>query len=305
MRHNASADLNGNIGPCGLCGEPSTRQLYRAIDRLGKSRESFSIAACTGCGVLRTLPEMTEDELSVFYPSEYWGGTSTPDPRWIKSSQAGKIDFIRACSLSHGRILDVGCGSGWFLQALGGDAWDRFGVENGPEAQRVATGAIGADRVSSTLVNSAIPKNYFDIVTFWSSLEHMNQPRQNLEAARQLIKNGGTVIVQVPNAAGYQARLFKGEWFALDVPRHRYHFSFNSINRLLEETGFDPYLSTTFSRDHNAHALRQSLKSSLKAMNSWPGYLLFCLTIPLIRPADWLMTSLGGGATLTVAARAV
>jgi SAM-dependent methyltransferase len=248
---------------------------------------------------------MTEDELSMFYPSEYWGGTASPDPKWIKSSQSAKIDFFRACSVSRGRILDVGCGSGWFLQALGGDAWDRFGVENGHQAQRIAAAAIGADRVFPEMTDSPLPEGYFDVVTFWSSLEHMNQPRQSLEFVRRLIKDGGTLIVQVPNAAGYQARLFKGEWFAFDVPRHRYHFSIKSINRLLVETGFRPHRTTTFSRDHNAHALRQSLKSSLKAVNSWPRYFLFCLTIPLIRPADLILSSIGGGATLTIAASAV
>jgi len=282
------------------------RELYNARDRLCNSGPPFVIAECTGCGVLRTLPEMPDEELSSFYPDDYWGQASQPSEEWIRSSQADKLDFLRTCSIDGGRILDVGCGSGWFLRTLDKTAWDRFGVETGPEACRVAAEALGDDHVwKGDLIQAALPDSYFDVVTLWSALEHMNQPRSNLQEARRIIKPGGTLIVQVPNAVSYQAKLFKRNWFALDVPRHRYHFSPEKLAQILKEAGFEPYHRTTFSRAHNAHALRQSLKLSLGAVSSWPGYIAFCLAIPLIRPTDWLMTLIGGGATLTVAARAV
>jgi 2-polyprenyl-3-methyl-5-hydroxy-6-metoxy-1,4-benzoquinol methylase len=299
-------DTSTTTRGCDLCGEISARELYNAMDRLRNPERPFTIAACTGCGVLRTLPEMTDQELSAFYPADYWGQSSEPSEAWIRSSQSDKLEFFRLCSLREGRILDVGCGSGWFLRTLDSGSWDRFGVETGKEAGSVAALSLGADHFSGTgLLQAALPDAHFDVITFWSALEHMNAPRANLLEARRIVKKGGTIIVQVPNAAGYQARLFKGKWFALDVPRHRYHFSPKALERLLTQTGFKSYHATTFSRVHNAHALRQSLKSTLGAATSWGGYLLFCMAIPLIKPADWLMTPLAGGATLTVAARAI
>jgi hypothetical protein len=72
----------------------------------------------------------------------------------------------------------------------------------------------------------------------------------------------------------------------------------------LGDAGFNIYQTTFFSRAHNAHSFRQSLKATLRAGESRTGYGLFCLAIPFIKPIDFVLTLLGNGATLTVAARA-
>jgi len=288
-----------------MCGSPSARELYTATDRLRNSDVLFSVSVCDGCGVLRTLPVMTEADLSLYYPNDYWGELRTPSPGWIASSQQEKTGFLRKCSLTGGRILDVGCGTGLFLRALDGEYWERFGVETGSEASRLAAEALGADRIfNGSLIEARLGTSAYDVITMWSALEHMNHPKSNLAEAKRLVRPGGTIIVQVPNAASYQARIFKGSWFALDVPRHRYHFILPVLKRLLSDTGFRIYQTTLFSKAHNTHAFRQSLKTALRAGESRAGFGVFCLTIPLIKPTDFILTMLGSGATLTVAARA-
>lgn len=292
---------------CGVCGAIAARELYNAADRLGNSDKVFTISQCEGCGVLRTLPEMSQSELADCYPSEYWGGTHQPPESWIKSSQSDKTGFLRSCRISGGRILDVGCGAGFFLRALNGNRWDRFGVEIGSEASEQAARSLGVHNVrSGTLVEAGFDDAFFDVVTFWSALEHTNEPRANLIEARRILKPDGTLVVQVPNAASYQARWFKGAWFSLDAPRHRYHFNAEGLDRLFSQTGFETYRRTFFSRAHNSHALRQSLKTRLRKPGS-PGlsHALFYLAIPLIKPFDLAMTVLSEGATMTLAARAV
>src|SRR5215471_8613830 len=291
---------------CDLCGSRSVRQLYTATDRLRNSDKSFSVARCDGCGVLRTLPVMSDIELSSYYPNDYWGDRKPLTPEWIQSSQREKTRFLRTCGLTRGKILDVGCGSGLFLRALDGQAWERFGVETGAEASRLAAGGLGPDHIFNCLLGEApLGTADFDVVTLWSALEHMNNPRSNLFEARRLVRPGGTIIVQVPNASSYQARMFKGKWFALDAPRHRYHFNPVVLKGLLADAGFQIYRTTCFSKAHNSHAFRQSLKATLRAADSPPGFGLFCLAIPFIKPIDFVFTLLGSGATLTVAARAL
>lgn len=291
---------------CGVCGATTARELYTARDRLGNSDKEFTIVECERCGVWRTLPEMTESELAVFYPDEYWGGAGEPDLAWIRSSQSDKIRFLNGCELSGGRILDVGCGSGFFLRALEESKWERFGVEIGKSASEQAARALGHDHIlSGTVFEAGFADAFFDVVSLWSALEHTNEPRANLIEARRIVKPGGTLIVQVPNTASYQARWFGGEWFALDAPRHRYHFSSQTLERLLSETGFATYRRSFFSKAHNSHALRQSLKTRLRQSGSSLAHtMLFYLSIPLIKPLDLAMTALDEGATLTVAARA-
>src|SRR6185436_4447479 len=180
---------------------------------------------------------------------------------WIASSQADKLQFLSACNLTSGRILDVGCGSGFFLRALDASQWERVGVEISDGAAEAARRAIGGDRIfTGTLSQAAWPDSEFDVITLWSALEHTNQPRATLAEARRILKPGGSLIVQLPNAGSYQLRLFSGAWFALDVPRHRYHFTPETLESLLSATGFSSYRMTLFSKAYNAHALRQSLK---------------------------------------------
>lgn len=290
---------------CELCGSTSGRELYTTKDRLGNSGESFSIVQCSGCTVLRTLPEMSESELARFYPDDYWGVPETSQ-EWISSSQSEKTQFLKRCGLSGGSILDVGCGAGFFLRALDPKTWDRFGVETGATASRAAEASIGVGRVvTGTLTESSWEDSRFDVITFWSALEHTNEPRLNLQKARRLLKTGGTVIVQLPNAASYQARLFEGDWFALDAPRHRYHFTPSVLERLLRETGFDLYRTTYFSKAHNSHALRQSLKLRLGVGSTALSYVRFYLSLAAVKPIDSAMSAFGRGATQTMAARAV
>src|SRR6185436_20838384 len=109
-----------------------------------------------------------------------------------------------------------------------------------------------------------------------------------------------------PNAASFQSQFFGADWFALDAPRHRYHFTRINLGKLLSETGFEVYHTTYSSKAHNSHALRQSLKAKLKTdTSSALSYIEFCLWLAAVKPIDTAMTMFGRGATLTVAARAV
>ena len=288
---------------CGLCGEIAARELYNAADRLRNSPHLFVIAQCESCGVLRTLPEMSDEQLARFYPNDYWG--EEPTHQWIVRSQTEKTSFASRCGLAEGRILDVGCGSGFFLRALDPARWERFGVETGGPAARAANKALGEGSVfQGALQDGSFENATFDVITMWSALEHMNAPRAALIGARRLIKPKGSLIIQLPNADSYQLRWFKGDWFALDAPRHRYHFTPEHLNTLLAEAGFEIYKTSFASKAHNAHALRQSLKLQLKR-RGYPSFALFYAAVPFIKPFDWFMSRVAGGATITLAARAV
>lgn len=288
---------------CDVCGAKDWRQLFATSDRLRLSTEPFSIIECAQCKVWRTLPEMSEEELGQFYPNDYWGGEPTEE--WIQNSQSDKTDFIKQCQLEGGRILDVGCGAGFFLRALPEKSWLRYGVEIGSEAAKAAAASLGQEHIfQGTLIESKFEKASFDVITFWSALEHTNEPRMNLVEARRIMKPGGTIVIQVPNAASYQAKIFKGNWFSLDAPRHRYHFNLQNLKQILEATGFTIYHSTFQSKVHNSHALRQSLKARLWH-KSIPKSAAFLLAIPLLKPFDFFMSGSDKGATMTVAARAI
>ena len=83
-----------------------------------------------------------------------------------------------------------------------------------------------------------LPDNAFDLVILWHALEHLPDPSGALCAIRGLLRDGGRLVVAVPNLASWQARLLKARWFHLDVPRHLWHFTPETLEHLLRVTGF-------------------------------------------------------------------
>lgn len=135
-----------------------------------------------------------------------------------------------------GRALDVGCGSGvWLLkmQALG---WQVEGVEVSPTACAAAR-AAGLTVHQAQLADARLPADSFDVVRIWHTLEHVPDPALVLREAARLLKPGGTLLIGVPNAGGWMARLFGSYWFDLDVPRHLWHFTERDLRRLVAGAG--------------------------------------------------------------------
>jgi ubiquinone/menaquinone biosynthesis C-methylase UbiE len=133
-------------------------------------------------------------------------------------------------------LLDVGCGNGMFLLGMRQRGWQSFGTEIAPAFHLQDQAAEFIKK--GELKNIDFPDNFFDVITMWHSLEHVNDPLGYLIKARRILKNDGVLVVEVPNFQSWQARFFKKNWFGLDVPRHLFHFSPKSITNFLLRAGF-------------------------------------------------------------------
>ena len=286
---------------CQLCGGTEHATLFAAPDRLGLTNDLFEVRRCRGCGLAFTWPPAREDELAAFYPEDYWGEGEEPSQAWIERTQREKTRLVERHLPRGGRLLDVGCGAGFFLRALPAARWEAWGVEISPRSAVVAERHLGPGRVwAGRLTEAPYTSASFDAVTFWASLEHTIAPRANLEAGHRLLKPSGLLVVQVPNIGSYQARRFGPDWFALDLPRHRFHFSQETLHGLLRQAGFEPRETLFRSETHDAHALKQSLKSRWVRRRTPLGRLRYYTAAPFLEIVD----RLDGGATLTVVAEA-
>jgi SAM-dependent methyltransferase len=133
------------------------------------------------------------------------------------------------------RLLDIGCGDGAFLLAARAEGWSVAGTEMNPAPARAA----GIELVGESL-EDARARAPFDCITLWHTLEHMRDPQATLQSLAGMLAPGGLLLIAVPDAEGFQARLFGPSWFHLDVPRHLYHFGSRSLKALLKQSGFAP-----------------------------------------------------------------
>ncbi len=103
-------------------------------------------------------------------------------------------------------------------------------------------------------------------ITLFHVLEHVYDPKQQIEAARRLLRRNGRLIIQVPNAASWQFRMLGKRWNGLDVPRHLITFRATDLNKLLDGCGFEILRHKYFSLRDNPAGMATSVFPSLDPM---------------------------------------
>jgi len=138
-----------------------------------------------------------------------------------------------------GRLLELGCSYGSFLEYAKNLGWSVHGVEIAEEPVKFGRQVLGLDIHHGTLESAAYPADYFDVVTGWMVLEHLHDPVGTLKEIRRIIKPGGVVAFGIPNAASWEFKMFGPNWFALEIPRHLSHFTSQSVSELFARAGFE------------------------------------------------------------------
>jgi SAM-dependent methyltransferase len=143
--------------------------------------------------------------------------------------------LINKLNKGPGKILDVGCGTGAFLETCKYRGWNVVGMEPDTDARSRAIHRLSVQIVPEL---KAIPTdNKFDIITLWHVLEHIPDLNNTLPVLKSLLTNKGTLIIAVPNSDSYDAKYFKQFWAAYDVPRHLHHFTPSTIEPLFKKHG--------------------------------------------------------------------
>lgn len=176
------------------------------------------------------------------YEADYWGVVEDPDgvtrdraaerERYL-SDAAAEVAFLNA--LPGGSILDVGCGRGWLLSALG-PQWERHGVEVSRYAARFA--AVHADVFLGEIDQADFREGQFDAVVCYHVIEHVPDPPALLREIRRVLRVGGALLVATPDFDSTMARRFGARYRMLHDPGHISLFSLESMRRFLADHGF-------------------------------------------------------------------
>ena len=139
--------------------------------------------------------------------------------------------------LPQGRALDIGAGSGKYLNLLKELGWDTYGLEMNEEAyagivQQGHKGYLGKIEAVE------LPESYFDFVSVCEVMEHLYRPREALRKIHSCLKPGGSIFLSTPNMNSFLAKLMRPYWFQLDTPRHQQLFNPKNLKILLERCGF-------------------------------------------------------------------
>lgn len=222
---------------CLMCGG---LQHERVFNELG-----IDICRCRNCGhVFSSYPANPHHD-------GYWGEeVEESDHVYWKTARAPMYqDFFRRFITGRsGRLLDMGCGLGFFVKAMEAHrTWQAYGCEISPAAVRYAREKLGLRNVASGRLEDAdLPDGSFDIITLWDVIDHIPRPDPVLQRCQALLKEGGRLFIRAPNISVQlpRARLNRlvrgmrpGVTY-LQARDHAHHYSKSSLRRLLERNGF-------------------------------------------------------------------
>ena len=134
------------------------------------------------------------------------------------------------------RLLDVGCGSGEFLQRMRTNGWQVTGVEPDPVAAARARGS-GLEVHDGLLEDAAFPAEAFDAIVLSHVVEHVHDPTRLLHECQRVLRPGGVLVVMTPNLESVGHRRFGADWRGLEPPRHLHLFSSRSLRTCVQRAG--------------------------------------------------------------------
>lgn len=216
----------------------SKYQHYLDVKDHSISKEEFRLLRDESIDLVFTYPQPNEEKLPSYYESEdYISHTDGNRSLFEKAYQfvknialKKKLTLINEFQPSKGVLLDIGTGTGDFLSQAKQNGWQIIGVEPNEKARNIAL----SKNVPFIEDTSQLEDNTIDVVTMWHVLEHVPDVNAQIKELKRLLKPTGTIVVAVPNFNSYDAKHYGEFWAAYDVPRHLWHFSRLSIEKLFE-----------------------------------------------------------------------
>ena len=224
---------------CHICNSDSIQVALRLESPLGGL---WDIYECRKCSAQFIRPIPSPEELNQFYDQLYRGG-SAERTKALTNPAADKRYWQRQWAIikgligndNGGKVLDIGCGGGHFLDN-GGVGWEKYGIELSEEARRVAKGkGIAA---FETLEKAAFPEEFFDVVTMFAVIEHLPDPNAVVEELIRVLKRDGLFVIMTGDAKSLKAKIRGTNWHMYRPPEHLYFFCAKSLDYLMDSFGF-------------------------------------------------------------------
>lgn len=225
--------------------KPSTFETYVSCrDHLG-SDEKFDLLLDDNLDLLLTTPKPATTDLGRYYNSAAYISHTDARKSWVDKvyqivknySLKKKLKLVNAFNTDRIKILDIGSGTGDFLNICANHGWNASGIEPNEKARTMAMAKCVNSEIALYKSVEELKKEpgvflSYDVITLWHVLEHMPNLDETIFNLKKLLKPEGVLVVAAPNFKSYDAEYYKKYWAAYDVPRHLWHFSQTAIRRL-------------------------------------------------------------------------
>jgi 2-polyprenyl-3-methyl-5-hydroxy-6-metoxy-1,4-benzoquinol methylase len=232
---------------CTIC-RGTDRRAVHVID-------GHQIVRCTRCGHLYVSPRPPMEDVVAIYGDDYFENPAfrTTD----HEAYFGYMDYLNdreniqirlrqvlgriAWLHGAGRLLDVGCGPGLFLEVGDRAGWESWGVDLNKSAIDWARDNVSENVRVGTVSDLGAEPESFACVTMFDVIEHLADPRAELQEVWRILEPGGILVVATPDAGALMSRLLGSHWLEMKrAPEHLHFFSVQGMAKLLDLSGFTP-----------------------------------------------------------------
>ena len=247
---------------CIICGSEDFVLKFTGRDLLLNLQVDFHLYECKKCKLVTLEPKLSADELDKYYPKEY---ISFPLSIGSERNIFRKIDrqfgvdkrvarILRKQKIP-GKILDIGCATGVFLNEMKNKGWESYGIEPNAFAANYAKDQFGLKITNKSFEESNFSGSYFDVITMWDVLEHVINPDWVLHEVYRILKPNGLLVISMPNSDSIDRKIFGKYWAGWDIPRHNNVFNSKNINSYLSKFNFHLEEISSFTGRHGVLVL--------------------------------------------------
>lgn len=222
---------------CNLCGHNN----YDIIVEQPKRK----IIRCRNCGLVFVGLQPSIEEIQLIYTKDYYRSDSSLGYKdyteiqdvLVETAKLRLRELEKFCS--SGKLLDIGCATGEFLEVADHRGWLVQGIEISTYAANIAKDK-GIPVFAGVLEEAKFPFGSFDVVTMWDLIEHIKDPLNHLREIKRILKPNGFIGISTPNFESLRARIEGRNWWGFkESQEHLYFFSPKTLRNMLEKTGFE------------------------------------------------------------------
>lgn len=191
------------------------------------------LCKCQACSFVFSKQIPSDEQLQTYYKGYGRNGYLSPITIKRYNELLDQFEPFRKTN----KLLDVGCGTGFFLEQAKSRGWEVYGTELSEDAIKIC--AEKGFHIKKGLVN---PTNYepamFDVITSFEVIEHINNPRIELKSFNTLLRKGGLVYLTTPNFNSLLRYRLKAAYNVITYPEHLSYYTPKTLNSVFKQSGF-------------------------------------------------------------------
>ncbi len=235
--------------PCCLCGATESQLLFERTFSGPLNPGPFAMRRCNGCGLLFNSPRLSAEGIRSLYNDQYYFFQREDEPEFERIVTIYQRTIAEIASvIKTGRALEIGSAKGYLLALMTALGWRPTGIEVSPDAAHYAATAFGADCFTGTLEEyfRSTRRSSFPLVLAIDLLEHLEQPQEFIRLLREVVEDGGWLIIDTPNGGAYNISVQGSQWKGFN-PFHIFLFTRENLVTMLANNGFEVHKVFSYS----------------------------------------------------------